>query len=80
MALQDPRNGYAQTQAAALGRQVDSVIIAAATGTTYTGKNGTTAETYSATTYGVAVNAVAPGAAVSEDTRSPYCRMPGSSA
>ncbi len=63
MALQDPRNGYAQTQAHALGRMVDTVIITAATGTTYTGKNGTTAETYTATTYGIAVDAVAPGAA-----------------
>ncbi len=61
MKLNDPRNGYAETQAYALGRQVDQVIIDAATGTTYTGKNGTLAETYSAATYGVAVNAVAPG-------------------
>ena len=61
MNLADPRNGYAETQAFALGRQLDSVIIAAATGTTYTGKNGTTAETYSSTTYGIAVDAVAPG-------------------
>lgn len=62
MQLADPRNGYAKMQAMALGRQVDSVIIAAATGTTYTGKQGTTAETYTAVTYGVAVDAVAPGA------------------
>lgn len=61
MGLADPRNGYAQTQAHALGRQLDSVIITAATGTTYTGKLGTTAETYTAATYGVAVDAVAPG-------------------
>jgi hypothetical protein len=62
MALQDPRNAYAQTQAYSLGQMVDTVIIAAATGTTYTGKNGTTAETYTAATYGIAVDAVAPGA------------------
>jgi hypothetical protein len=62
MALMDPRNGYAQTQAHALGRKVDEVIITAATGTTYTGKNGTTAENYTQATYGVAVDAVAPGA------------------
>ena len=61
MELNDPRMEYAQTQAMALGRKLDEVIIAAATGTTYTGKNGTTAETYDATTYGVAVNAVQPG-------------------
>ncbi len=61
MQLMDPRNAYAQNQAMALGRQVDQVIIDAATGTTYTGKNGTTAETYTAATYGVAVDAIAPG-------------------
>lgn len=61
MKLSDPRNGYAQTQAMALGREMDRVIITAATGTTYTGKLGTTAETYTAATYGVAVDAVAPG-------------------
>jgi hypothetical protein len=62
MEMADPRNAYAETQAKALGRQLDSVIITAATGTTYTGKNGTGTESYNATTYGVAVNAVAPGA------------------
>lgn len=61
MEMADPRNAYAQTQALALGQQLDRVIITAATGTTYTGKNGTDAETYTAATYGIAVNAVAPG-------------------
>ena len=61
MNLNDPRMAYAETQAKALGRQLDTVIITAATGTTYTGEDGSTAETYSASTYGVAVNAVAPG-------------------
>lgn len=61
MALADPRNAYAQTQAMALGRKMDSVIISAATGTTFTGLNGTDTETYSATTYGIAVDAVPPG-------------------
>jgi hypothetical protein len=61
MGLRDPRNAYAETQAKALGQKFDSVVIAAATGTTYTGETGGTAETYSATTYGIAVNAVAPG-------------------
>lgn len=62
MGLRDPRNAYAETQAKALGQKFDSVVIAAATGTTYTGESGGTAETYTAATYGVAVNAVAPGA------------------
>lgn len=61
MGLRDPRNAYAETQAKALGQKFDSVVIAAATGTTYTGETGGTAEAYSATTYGIAVNAVAPG-------------------
>lgn len=61
MKLNDPRNEYAQNQAYALGRKVDEVILASAVGTTYTGKQGTTAETYSSATYGVAVNATAPG-------------------
>jgi hypothetical protein len=61
MEMADPRNEYAQIQAEGLLRKMDEVIIAAATGTTYTGKNGTTPETYAASTYGVAVDAVAPG-------------------
>ena len=61
MGLRDPRNAYAETQAKALGQKFDSVVIAAATGTTYTGETGSTAETYTAATYGIAVNAVAPG-------------------
>lgn len=63
MKLNDPRNEYAKNQAYALNRQVDQVILDAAVGTTYTGKNGTTAETYDATVYGVPVDAVAPGVA-----------------
>ena len=62
MELNDPRMAYAQTQAMALGRKLDSVIIAAADGTTYTGKTGSTSESYTQATYGVAVDAVAPGA------------------
>ena len=61
MNLNDPRNGYAMTQAQALGRKFDSVVIAAATGTTYTGETGSSSETYDASTYGVAVHWVAPG-------------------
>lgn len=63
MELNDPRMAYAQTQAMALGRKLDSVIIAAADGSTWTGKTGSVEETYTQTTYGVAVDAVAPGTA-----------------
>lgn len=63
MELNDPRMGHARNQALALGRKKDSVIIEALTGTTYTGKTGSDAETYDQATYGVAVDAVAPGAA-----------------
>lgn len=66
MNLNDPRNAYAMTQAKALGRKLDSVIITAATGTTLTGETGTTSETYTQATYGVAVNAVEPGAAAAD--------------
>ena len=66
MNLNDPRNGYALTQAHALGRKLDSVIITAATGTTYTGETGATSEAYTASTYGIAVNAVAPGATAAD--------------
>lgn len=66
MNLNDPRNAYAETQARALGQKLDSVIITAATGTTYTGETGATAETYSATTYGIAVNAVSPGSVAAD--------------
>tara|TARA_R110000868_G_scaffold372488_4_gene636323 strand:+ start:482 stop:1384 length:903 start_codon:yes stop_codon:yes gene_type:complete len=36
----DPKSGYAQSQAYALGRKMDDSIIAAALGTAYTGKAG----------------------------------------
>lgn len=61
MGLRDPRNAYAETQAKALGQKFDSVVIAAATGRTYTGETGTGFEDYAVATYGIAVNAVAPG-------------------
>lgn len=63
MNLNDPRFEYARIQAQAMGRELDYSIITAATGTTYTGETGATAETYVQATYGIAVNAVAPGAA-----------------
>lgn len=62
MRLADPRAGYQKNHAMFLGRKKDSAIITAAVGTTYTGKDGTVAETYDASTYGVAVDAVPPGA------------------
>lgn len=62
MGLNDPRNAYANTQGKALGRQLDSVIITAATGSTITqtaGTNGT--EAYTQATYGIAVDYTGPG-------------------
>ncbi len=38
----DPTSSYAQSQAFALGRAMDDLLIAAATGTAYTGVSGTT--------------------------------------
>lgn len=67
MNLNDPRNAYARDQAMALGQKFDSVVIAAATGTTTTEVAGVTgSETYTQATYGVAVNAVAPGAVAAD--------------
>ena len=41
--LTDPQSTYAQNAAYAMGRSMDDEIIAAATGTAYTGEDGTTA-------------------------------------
>jgi len=46
--LIDPENAYAQNAAWALGRSIDDEIIAAASGTAYTGKAGGTAQTLGA--------------------------------
>lgn len=51
--LIDPTSGYAQSQAAALGRKMDSRIITAASGTAYAGKSGGTATVYN-TAYRIA--------------------------
>lgn len=66
MNLNDPRNEYAKIQAQAIGRELDYVIIAAATGSTWTGETGSTEETYTQATYGIAVDAVAPGATAAD--------------
>jgi hypothetical protein len=42
--LIDPTSSYAQAAAYAMGRAMDDVIIAAATGTAYTGETGSTSE------------------------------------
>lgn len=43
--LADPTSSYARAAAAAMGRQIDDVVIAAANGTAYTGKTGSTSTT-----------------------------------
>jgi hypothetical protein len=45
----DPQGPYLQAQAKAAGRKIDSVVLAAAIGTSQTGETGATAETFSAT-------------------------------
>jgi hypothetical protein len=56
----DPKSGYAEAQAYALGRKMDDVIIAGLLGTAYTGKSGATTQTYD-TTYRIAVDYVEGG-------------------
>lgn len=58
----DPTSGFAESQAYALGRQMDSAIIAAASGTAYSGKTGATSVVYD-TGYRIAVDYVHTGAA-----------------
>jgi len=43
--ISDPRSAYTIAAAASLGRQIDDVIIAAATGTAYSGETGATSVT-----------------------------------
>jgi len=61
--LIDPTQGYAQAQAWALGRKMDSEIIRAASGTAYTGKTGSSTQAFDTTNQRVAVNYVESGAA-----------------
>lgn len=60
--IADPTSGFAESQAMALGRKIDSVIIAAASGTAYSGKTGATSVTYD-TDFRIAVDYVESGAA-----------------
>ena len=59
--LIDPTSEYVQTAVAALGRQMDEIILDAALGTAYTGKTGSTAVTFPAAQQ-IAVNYVESGA------------------
>lgn len=55
----DPTSPYAQAGSAAMNRQMDMVLLAAAFGTNFTGENGTTTETLGTVgsgTYDVGVN------------------------
>lgn len=51
----DPKSGYAEAQAYALGRQMDDTIIAGLLGTAYSGKDGATTVAYD-TNYRIAVD------------------------
>ncbi len=62
----DPKSGYAEAQAMALGRDMDDAIISAALGTAYSGKDGSTAVTYD-TNYRIAHDYVESGAATSSN-------------
>lgn len=65
----NPTSGYARSQAMALGRQVDSSIIAAATGNAYSGKTGSTTVTWASVTatQTIAQNYVESGAAANSN-------------
>lgn len=58
--LQDPTSEYLKSQSDALGLAIDQVVIAAATGTAYTGVTGATATSYD-TNNTVAVTVAEPG-------------------
>lgn len=58
----DPKSGYAEAQAFALGRQMDDTILASLLGTAYSGKEGATAVTYD-NNYRIAVDYVESGGA-----------------
>lgn len=62
----DPKSGYAESQAFALGRKMDDVIISGLLGTSYSGKEGATAVTYD-TAYRIAVDYVENGAAANSN-------------
>lgn len=59
----DPKSGYAQSQAWALGRKMDDVILAQLLGTAYSGKSGATSLTFAQDSgQSVAVDYTEPGA------------------
>jgi Phage capsid protein len=62
--LIDPASPYAMAGAAAMNRSKDDVLLSAFFGTNYTGENGTTAETFNTTTYGVSVDVGGTGSAL----------------
>ena len=62
----DPLSGFAESQAMALGRQMDQAIITAASGTAYSGKTGATSVSYD-TDFRIAVDYVHSGAATNSN-------------
>ena len=62
----DPKSGFAESQSMALGRQMDSAIISAASGTAYTGKTGSSTQAYD-TAYRIAQDYVESGGAVNSN-------------
>jgi hypothetical protein len=62
----DPKSGYAEAQARALGRQMDDTIIAGLLGTAYTGKDGAGTQAYD-TNYRIAVDYVESGGAANSN-------------
>lgn len=62
----DPKSGYAQAQAWALGREMDDQIIAGLLGTAYSGKSGATTVSFAAGNI-VAVDYVESGAAANSN-------------
>lgn len=64
--LADPQGAYTQNAVMALGRSIDRAIIAAATGTAYTGKTGATSVTFAAASE-VASNYVESGTAAASN-------------
>lgn len=57
----DPKSAYAENAAMAAGRQMDKLIIDAATGTAYIGETGSSSETFSTTSYQISASFGASG-------------------
>lgn len=62
----DPKSGYAEAQAFALGRKMDDVIISGLLGTAYTGKDGAGTESFAAANI-IAVDYVESGVAANSN-------------